>query len=267
MAESIIEHLSELTNQVDHFFGCIKQGYSYPDEYRKIIISKFDFFLIDSTDFEPLNENETKELNKLLNKINAIIKNEAATAKIVSYIFAPVAEHGYHYKIKADFSAKLLYYKTRLEEFITNQTVAQSIPIIDKQPEVKYIFKSNIARKLANFEFYGVELFDDDYDILLKNINLFISNKSKEISPELNFKAKYDYIAYYIINEILPFIKSDFELDPRVKINGKPYSTKARSESITKIFNIKAKSPKKAKLIKSLIDTVADLIKNNIMPG
>lgn len=267
MAESIIEHLSELTNQVDHFFGCIKQGYSYPDEYRKIIISKFDFFLIDSTDFEPLNENETKELNKLLNKINAIINNEAATAKIVSYIFAPVAEHGYHYKIKADFSAKLLYYKTRLEEFITNQTVAQSIPIIEHQPEVKYIFKNSIVSELASFEFEGVELFDDDNSILFQNITSLIRNRSFDIYPELNFKAKHDYIAYYILNEILPYIKSDFELDPKVKINGKPYSTQARSEAITKNFSKIPVKGKKSKSIKSLTDTVADLIKNNIMPG
>lgn len=268
MAESIGKHLSELVNQVNHFYDCIKQGNLYPAENRKIIESKFDFFLIDSTDFEKFNEEEINRIKTLLNKINAIINNESAINKIVSYIFSFVDLHADYNKIKADFSCTLFYYTSRLEALTTRPFLADSRQTVENQQSEKYIFKSSIARELANFEFNGKELFDDDdYDILLKNINFLISNKSNEISPELDFKASYDYIAYYILNEILQIIKTDFELDPKVKINGKPYSTQARSEAITKNFGDNRKTGKKPTLIKSLINSVDDLIKNNIMPG
>ncbi len=99
MLESIIEYLSPLTCQIDEYYICIKQGGKYPEENRKIIEDKFDFFEIESTDFDFLDETQKRYIKKLEERINTLLNNDTAIDKITMYSFSFIDMYANYYEV------------------------------------------------------------------------------------------------------------------------------------------------------------------------
>ncbi len=269
MAEFPIDFFSELDDQIQSFTNCAESTSFYPEDNRDKINKRIDFLKVETLEIVNVNQESLAFLKKLLNKVEILLDNDSAVDAIARFKFSFVDLHANFYEIKLDLKDQLKYYKYKIKKFICSHEVEdQKILVEENISEVEFILSSNFIKEFANFEFEGIELFqDEDRENLRNNIFLLISKKSDEINPVLDLNVKKSYLGYYIITEILDFIKSDYKLSPKVTINGAAYSPQARSEAITKNFTRQSKVSRKGKMIESLKKQFLDLINHNKVQG
>ena len=265
MADFPIDFFSELDDQIKSFIECATNARLFSEDNREIINKKIDFLKVETGELVDISQERLAFLKRLLNKVEVLLDNDSALIAIAEFKFSFVDLHANFYEIKLDLTDQLKYYKHKIKKFIYTHTVEDQKTLVEENSsEAEFILSSNFIKEFANFEFEGIELFqDEDRENLRNNIFLLISKKSDEINPELDLNVKKSYLGYYIITEILDFIKSDYQLSPTVKINGAAYTSKARSEAITKNFSDSSQDNKKSKMIESLKKQILDLINHN----
>jgi hypothetical protein len=234
MSNSLAELFETIELKIDSFILIYKGEKQTKITYDSLLEINVDKYRIENEIVNYKKEDAISLLNNLIKKIEPIssdyqaIQIIAKNLMLPSFRFYGVVETN---KVTSVLSFYYMFLKGLLEKI---DPVKEELVVIEKH---KLILKSQYYDTLLNFEYEGIELFDiDKYttEKLKNNILFFQRSEFEKITPALNFKAKYDYYAYYAITKLAEAYHLEFKKIKNVLVNSKLYNSKKRDEANSK---------------------------------
>lgn len=240
--------LDEIESKIDSYI-LVYQGEKLSwDATKSLLNINIDKYKIENEIGKYSKRDVVLALNGLIKKIGALLF-DPQTIYIISKNLTQISSIAYGYVDTSKVEQSIFFYYSLVQGLLEKYS---PLDYISKESEPNeqetFVPDTGYYDRILNFEYRGIELFDLDtvpYEDLKKNLRLFEEGDFTLITTKLNFKAKYDYYAYYAITKLAEI----FHLEPadikNVLVNGKVYKSQSRAEAKTKNEDKESLDPNK----------------------
>jgi hypothetical protein len=240
--------LDEIESKIDSYILVYQGEKLSRDATESLLDINIDKYKIENEIGKYSKKDVVLALNGLIKKISPLLF-DLKTIYIISKNLTQIRSVIYGYVDTSKVEESILFYYSLVQGLLEKYSPSDYIGKESEPNEQEtFIPDTGFYERICDFEYRGIELFDLDtvpFEDLKKNLKFFVQREFDLISPKLNFKAKYDYYAYYVITklaEIFHLAPVDIE---NVLVNDKVYKSQTRAEAKTKNEDKESLDPNK----------------------
>ena len=261
---------SEFENQIDNFILLHESPRTYPDENRQLIEKNISFYEIDKNISQFQTKDSLAYMNELYIKVKLISENEEVIESISMFIFGFIDLWGNYWEVKNNVVNLISKYSNKINNYISNFKVDNSeINTKKTKKKVTGLFNTIFFDEIVKYCYLGEDLFDKEleegtpFKKIQNRLRYFINKNFDKLNPSLDFNAKYDYLAYYIVSKIADISNIKYTEIKNITIKKSDFSEKKRAQAFTKRINpkIEEKDPDFMDFIHEIDGILSNIIK------